>query len=142
MNKEIKRDWTFDQSTQEVWDYLTRAELIEKWLMPNNFNLELGHEFTFTTNPIPSLGLNGTFYCKVLEIIPLQKLVYSWQGGSSKDNPTLETVVQWTLEAKNGKTELQLVHSGFKHENETIFGAMYNGWDEHIQKMIKKLNIT
>lgn len=39
----------------------------------------------FTTNPISSLGLDGNFYCKVLEIIPLKKLSYSWKGGSSEN---------------------------------------------------------
>lgn len=140
MNNEIKRNWFYTQSSEEVWEYLTKSELIEKWLMPNDFKLEVGHEFTFSTNPIPPLELNGTFYCKVMEIIPLKRLVYSWQGGSSKSNPTLKTIVEWTLEAKEDGTELKLVHTGFTADNESILNAMYGGWDDHIQKMIKALN--
>jgi len=140
MSKQIKRQWIFNASPEQVWDHLTKSELIEQWLMPNNFKLEIGHEFQFTTNPIPDLGLSGTFHCKVIEYKLLQKLVYSWEGGLTKDSPTLSTVVEWTLESKEDGTELNLVHSGFTHENETIFGAMYHGWDEHIQKMIKNIN--
>jgi len=140
MKTEIKRNWIYSQSSQEIWEYLTKAELIEKWLMPNNFILEVGHEFEFTSNPIPSLGLNGTFYCKVVEIVPFKKLVYSWKGGLSKANPTLDTIVEWTLESKEDGTELKLVHSGFKDENASILDAMFHGWDEHIQKMITNLN--
>lgn len=140
MNTEIKRNWFFNQSPEQVWEYLTRSELIKIWLMPNDFKLEVGHEFTFTTNPIPPLELNGTFYCKVIEFIPQKKLVYSWKGGLTKSNPSLETIVEWNLEAKEGGTELKLVHTGFTSENESILNAMYGGWDDHIQKMIKDLN--
>lgn len=140
MDKQINRKWFFNHSSEKVWEFLTQAEHIEKWLMPNDFKLELGHQFTFTTNPIPDLGLSGTFYCEVLEIDPLKKLVYSWQGGMTKENPTLFTSVQWTLESKDGGTELSLVHTGFKEANEIIRGAMYEGWDQHIQKMITNLN--
>ena len=91
MKTEIKHQWFYNQSPEEIWEYLTKAELIEKWLMPNDFRLKLGHKFKFTTNPMPSLNLDGNFYCKVLEIVPLKKLVYSWNGGLSKNNPTLET---------------------------------------------------
>jgi len=140
MKTHIKRHWLFTQSKEEVWEYLTKPELIAKWLMPNNFKLEEGHEFTFTTNPIPQLGLSGTFYCKVIEIVPIQKLVYSWQGGVSKTNPTLETIVEWTLESKGEGTKLNLIHTGFTKDNESILNAMYGGWDDHIQKILKDLN--
>lgn len=140
MKTEIKHKWFYHQSSKEIWEFLTKAELIEKWLMPNDFELKLGHEFKFTTNPIPSLNLDGNFYCKVLEIIPFKKLVYSWNGGSSKNNPTLETIVEWTLETKDKGTELTLVHSGFKKDNASILTAMFDGWDKNIQKMFNQLN--
>jgi len=139
MNNEIKRQWFYDQPANEIWAYLTKAELIESWLMPNDFKPEVGHEFTFKTNPIPDLGLSGTFHCKVLEIVPLERLVYSWNGGLSKQQPTLKTIVEWTLVAKENGTELQLIHRGFTDLNNTIMNAMFHGWDEHIQKMITHL---
>lgn len=136
MKTEIKHKWFYNQSAEEIWEYLTKAELIEKWLMPNDFEPKVGHEFKFTTNPIPSLGLDGNFYCKVLEIIPLKKLVYSWKGGTSKNNLTLETIVEWTLEPKENGTELSLTHSGFKEDNASILTAMFDGWNKNIQKML------
>ncbi len=141
MKTEIKHKWFYNQSPEEIWEYLTKAELIEKWLMPNNFELKMGHEFRFKTNPIPSLGLDGNFYCKVLEIVPLKKLVYSWKGGLSEKNPTLETIVEWTLEAKESGTELRLAHTGFKEDNGSILAAMFDGWDKNIQKMLTHLNL-
>lgn len=72
MQKEIKHTWYFNQSPQEVWEYLTNSELLEQWLMPNDFQPIVGHKFRFT-NP------NGTFvHCEVLEIKPFTNLSYSW----------------------------------------------------------------
>jgi uncharacterized protein YndB with AHSA1/START domain len=139
MKTEIKHKWFYNQSAEEIWEYLTKAELIEKWLMPNDFEPKVGHEFKFMTNPIPSLGLDGNFYCKVLEIIPLKKLVYSWKGGTSKNNLTLETIVEWTLEPKENGTELSLTHSGFKEDNASILTAMFDGWNKNIEKMLYHL---
>lgn len=139
MKTEIKHKWFYNQSAEDIWEYLTKAELIEKWLMPNDFEPKVGHEFKFKTNPIPSLGLDGNFYCKVLEIIPKKKLVYSWKGGMDKNNLTLKTIVEWTLETKENGTELRLTHSGFKKENSSILTAMFDGWDKNIQKMFKHM---
>ncbi len=140
MKTEIKNEWIYDQSPNEVWEYLTQAELIALWLMPNNFKPIRGNEFQFTAKPIPSLDLDGIFYCKVLEIIPFQKLTYSWKGGAGNGIFTLDTVVEWTLEKYANGTKLFLKQSGFKDANLSIFSAMTNGWETNIQKMINLLN--
>lgn len=108
--------------------------------MPNNFKATLGHEFQFQTKPIPSLDLDGIFYCKVLEIVPFQKLVYSWKGGSGNGVFSLDTVVEWTLEKHRNGSKLILKHSGFKEINLAIFTGMTDGWKQNIQKMVNHLN--
>jgi uncharacterized protein YndB with AHSA1/START domain len=140
MQTEIKHSWFFKQSPQEVWEYLTKAELIAQWIMRNDFEPVLGHNFQFRTNPIPSLDLDGIFDCKVLEIVPFKKLTYSWKGGPGNGVTTLDTVAAWTLEPKDKGTELQLVHSGFNEANMSIFAGMTKGWLQNIQKMIDLLN--
>jgi uncharacterized protein YndB with AHSA1/START domain len=142
MQKEIKNEWLYEQSPNKVWEYLTQAELIALWLMPNNFRPILGHEFQFQTKPIPSLALDGIFYCKVLEMAPFQKLIYSWKGGPGNGVFTLDTVVEWTLEKYGKGTKLFLKQSGFKETNLSIFMGMTDGWQTNIQKMIKHLNAT
>jgi uncharacterized protein YndB with AHSA1/START domain len=139
MKTEIKHQWIYEQSPSEVWEYLTQSELIALWLMPNNFKAIVGHEFEFRTNPIPSLGLSGIFYCKVLEIVPLKKLTYSWKGGPGDGITTLDTIVEWTLEEQGNGTVLNLKHSGFKDENYTILTGMTDGWLKNIQKMLNHL---
>ena len=142
MQTEIKNEWIYAQPPNEVWEYLTQAELVALWLMPNNIKPILGHEFQFTVKAIPSLDLDGIFYCKVLEITPYQKLVYSWKGGSGDGILTLDTVVAWTLEKHDQGTRLRLRQSGFKEINHSIFISMTNGWQSNIQKMIKHLNAS
>ena len=140
MQSEIKNEWIYDQSPKEVWEYLTRAELIALWLMPNDFKPIPGHEFQFRSKPIPSLDLDGIFHCEVIEIVPYQKLTYSWKGGSGNGVITLDTVVEWTLEKHGNGTKLLLKNSGFTDSNLPIFTAMSSGWAQNIQKMIKYLN--
>ncbi len=142
MKNEIKNEWVYEQPPNEVWKYLAEPELITLWLMPNNFKPMLGYEFQFTTKPIPSLDLDGIFYCKVLEIIPFQKLIYSWKGGSGNGVFTLDTVVEWTLEKHGKGTTLFLKQSGFKETNLAIFTGMTSGWQTNIQKMINHLSAT
>ena len=140
MQNDIRHSWFFNQSPEQVWEYLTRAELIAQWLMKNNFEPVVGHQFQFNTGPIPSLGLDGIFHCRVLEIVPFSKLAYSWKGGSGNGVTTLDTIVTWTLMPKDHGTALNLIHSGFKEENAAIFTGMYNGWLEKIEKMTSQLN--
>jgi uncharacterized protein YndB with AHSA1/START domain len=142
MQTEIKNEWIYEQSPNEVWEYLTQADLIALWLMPNNFKPIPGHEFQFQTKPIPSLDLDGIFHCKVLEIVPFKKLIYSWKGGTGNGIFTLDTIVDWTLEKHEKGTKLFLKQTGFKEANLSIFTAMTNGWQSNIQKMITHLNAT
>ena len=140
MKTEIKHKWFYNQSPEEIWLYLTDADLIAQWIMPNDFKLVLGHDFTFRTNPIPSLDLDGIMHCKVLEIIPHKKLVYSWTAGPGNKVITLDTIVEWTLEKKDNGTELHLLHTGFKEANISILTGMTDGWLKIMEKLVNVLN--
>ena len=127
MQTAIKNEWIYEQSPDQVWEYLTQAELMALWLMPNDFKPIQGYEFHFRTRPIPSLDLDGIFHCKVLEIIPFQKLVYSWKGGPGNGVFSLDTMVEWTLQKQGTGTKLLLNHSGFRDANLAIFTGMTKG---------------
>lgn len=139
MKTEINNEWIYEQSPNEIWEYLTRSDLIALWLMPNNFKLIQGHEFQFQTKPIPSQNLDGIIYCQVLEIVPMQKLVYSWKGGPGNGIFTLDTVVEWTIEKYGVGTKLILKQSGFNETNIDIFNGMTEGWKKLVQKMMNQL---
>jgi uncharacterized protein YndB with AHSA1/START domain len=140
MSNSIQHKFFFQHAPEKVWEYLTSSELMELWLMKNDFQPILGYQFQFKTNPIPSLDLDGIFYCIIMEIIPLKKLVYSWKGGPGNGVVTLDSIVEWTLHAKDNGTELQLHHSGFTEENSKIYAGMFEGWLKNIQKINDRLN--
>lgn len=143
MTNTIHQSFFFSHKPEAVWEYLTTAELLAQWLMPNDFQPVPGHEFKFTTKPLPIFDCDGIFHCKVLEIVPLKKLSYSWKAGPGDGKINLDTIVKWTLTEKNNGTELQLEHSGFNEMvNLGIYSGMTEGWLKNLQKMSDKINIA
>jgi uncharacterized protein YndB with AHSA1/START domain len=137
----IKHQFFFPHPVETVWDYLTKSELMEQWLMRNDFQPIVGLDFQFRTNPIPGLDFDGIFYCKVLEIIPFKKLSYSWKSGPGEGEITLDSVVIWKLEPKDKGTELFLEHSGFERkENLNFYKGLADGWLQNLHKIANLLN--
>ncbi|HET9431667.1 MAG TPA: SRPBCC domain-containing protein [Chitinophagaceae bacterium] len=136
MTRTINHQFFFPHSPQTVWQYLTKPELMQQWLMENDFQPIIGFDFQFRTKPIPSLDFDGIFYCKVLEIVPFKKLSYSWKSGPGQGKITLDSIVTWKLEAKDKGTELFLEHSGFaKKENLDFYNGLMHGWVEKLHNI-------
>lgn len=134
MTRTINHQFFFPHPPATVWEYLTRPELLELWLMKNTFRPVVGADFQFRTGPIPALDFDGIFYCTVLEIVPLQKLSYSWRSGPGDGAVTLDSVVVWRLEATDKGTQLFLEHSGFqKEENIAFYNGLTEGWKEKLE---------
>ncbi|NQX43240.1 Uncharacterized conserved protein YndB, AHSA1/START domain [Pedobacter steynii] len=143
MAKIIKHRFFFPHPQERVWEYLTKPELMEQWLMKNDFKPIIGLDFQFRTNPIPGLDFDGIFYCKVLEVVPFSKLSYSWKSGPGDGEITLDSVVVWTLQPADKGTEVFLEHSGFaKKENLNFYNGLNHGWLEKLQKIEQLLNTT
>ena len=142
MQKDIIIKWHLPQPVEKVWDCLNTSDLIEQWLMKNTFQPVVGHKFNFYTKPIPKMGFDGIVYCEVLEVIPHKKLVYTWKGGSSPDNLSLDTILIWTLTPREEGTDLLLEHKGFKGFKNYITSIfMGSGWRKHIsRRLISILN--
>ena len=143
MKKSIKHTFFYPHPPETVWEYLTKPELMELWLMKNDFQPIVGLDFQFRTGPIPSLNFDGIFYCKVLEIVPHKKLSYSWKSGPGDGKITLESIVVWKLQPTDKGTELHLEHSGFaKEENLDFYNGLMHGWLEKFQKIADLLNTS
>lgn len=138
MKKEIKQTWQFNQPPKEVWKYLTKPELIEQWLSKTDFKPIVGHKFQFTNRCKTEHDKSYYTFCQVLEIIPHKLLSYSWQKGIDEKVITVDSVVTWTLNDKNGGTELLLQHNGFTLMEDNILHT--NGWNECLDKIIELLN--
>jgi uncharacterized protein YndB with AHSA1/START domain len=141
MTKSIQHQFFFLHPPEMVWEYLTKPELMELWLMKNNFQPIIRVDFQFQTNPIPSLDFDGIFYCRVLEVVPFKKLSYSWKSGLGNGKITLDSVVVWKLQQTDKGTQLFLDHSGFaKQENLNFYNGLNHGWLEKFHKITDLLN--
>ncbi|MBB5396460.1 SRPBCC domain-containing protein [Mucilaginibacter sp. AK015] len=141
MERAIVHEFFFAHAPADVWTYLTEPDLLAQWLMPSDFKLEKGHKFRFITKPKIPIGFDGTIYCEVLEIVSNEKLVYSWKGGMSKDKPSLDSVVTWTLTPKDNGTILRLEHSGFRGlKNYLPYLIMNKGWLKIGRRLISRLD--
>ena len=142
MQPAIKHNWFFPQPAETIWEFLTTPELLAQWLMPNDFKPETGQYFMFRTGPHPALNFDGNIYCQVLEIVPQKKLSYTWKYGPGKGITTVDSLVTWTLQPKNGGTELFLLHTGFDESiNIMDYQAMNTGWQTNVNKIEKLLSI-
>lgn len=143
MTQTINHEFFYPHPAATVWEYLTNPDLMELWLMKNNFKPVVGHEFQFTTGPIPNLRFDGIFHCKVLEVVPFEKLSYSWGSGPGDGVITLDSVVVWKLRETAEGTDVSLQHSGFeKPENADFFNGLKHGWVEKLEKIDHLLKST
>jgi uncharacterized protein YndB with AHSA1/START domain len=91
--KIIKREIEIDAPVAKVWEHITDPNKIAAWLMPNDFEDVVGKTFILDCN------VQGKISCVVKEIVPEQKLVYSFNPPGIK----VETTVTITLTAEGRK---------------------------------------
>ena len=129
--RDIVVEEVLPHTPEKLWLALTDGALIARWLMaPSGFEAVVGKRFTFTTKPAGEW--DGTIQCQVREVVPNQRLVYTWNSGHESNvgyGARLQTVVTWTLTKVAGGTLLRLVHAGFQlPRNELAYTNMGEGW--------------
>lgn len=130
-------DFDLAHSPAKVWRALTDPELLAEWLLPvTGLSLEPGAAFTFKTQAYP--GWDGTVNCKMVEVEPQKKLVYTWAVGDME----LDTVVTFTITPTASGTRLSLEQSGFKPSQKQNFGGARYGWNMMGGKLFELLART
>jgi uncharacterized protein YndB with AHSA1/START domain len=143
MKTSIQHQLFFAHPPASVWAYLTDPDLMQLWLMKNDFKPVVGHEFQFRTNPKADFNFDGIFYCKVLDVVPFKKLSYSWKCGPGDGKFNIDSVVNWKLQPKDNGTLLLLDHGDFAiMDNLVLFNSMTEGWLKNIHKMADRLNAS
>jgi len=126
--KIIKKEIVIAASPAKVWEHITDPRKIAGWLMPNDFEAKVGRKFFLECKH------QGKILCAVKEIVPEEKLVYSFHSEAIK----VETLVTITL-AKEGKsTRLTLIHSGWDALPPAERGIADNydsGWGGHLEQL-------
>ena len=137
--QQIVVDDVFPHAPETIWKTLTNGELMGRWLgmTPTGFEPVKGKRFTYQTTAAGAW--DGVIHCEVLEVIPSQRLAYSWRGGHEANagyGSRLDTVVTFTLSKAENGTRLRLVHSGFVlPQNEIAFTNMGGGWKKVVPRI-------
>jgi uncharacterized protein YndB with AHSA1/START domain len=135
---EIVVDEVFPHAPERLWAALTDGALMARWMMPPaGFAPVVGTRFTFQTTARGAW--DGTIQCEVLEVVPHERLVYSWKGGDESDvgyGAPLATIVTFVLAEVAGGTRLTLVHSGFElPKNQSAYDTMSGGWKKVVGRL-------
>jgi uncharacterized protein YndB with AHSA1/START domain len=131
----IRLDEFLPYPPERVWRALTDPARLARWLMPNDFRAEVGHRFSFRTEPVPGTEFDGVVACEVLAVEPERLLRISWAGG-----PGLRTTVTWRLVAEGAGTRLFLDHEGFDPADPAQREAlriMGGGWRTHLMRRLE-----
>ena len=131
--QDITQTVVLNAPIQKVWDTVSTSEGIASWFMPNDFKLEVGHEFHIQSPFGPSP-------CKVTEVNPPNKLSFIWD--------TDGWFVSFILKELGDQTEFTLIHGGWKQPDAThlkskskklvIHETMSQGWVGIVQKGLRK----
>lgn len=111
-----KIERVYPHPRERVWRALTDRELLERWLMPNDFSPEVGHCFTFRTDPAP--GFDGIVRCVVTELDEPNSIAYSWKGGP------IDTLVRVELHEHEIGTRLVMSQTGFQGPKAWLIARM------------------
>jgi uncharacterized protein YndB with AHSA1/START domain len=130
--KSIKKEIVIDAPVAKVWEHITDPQKIAGWLMPNDFEPNVGKHFVLDCQE------QGKVSCVVKELIPQQKLVYSFQSKVTK----IETLVTITLAREGKSTRLTLVHSGWDAlppNEQDIADTFDGGWGSGLEKLREQI---
>jgi uncharacterized protein YndB with AHSA1/START domain len=130
--KIIKKEIVIEAPATKVWDHVTDPRKIARWLMPNDFEAAVGKQF-FLECPD-----TGKMTCVVKEIVPNERLVYSFYSSFIK----VETLVTITLEKAGKATRLTLIHSGWDAlppGEQGIADNYAGGWGGFLEKLREQM---
>ena len=134
---EIRR--MFDATPQEVFEAWTLPQLMQQWLAPGpmttpraEVDLRPGGRFRIGMRDPGGTEVVATGVYR--EIIPGERLVFtwSWEGGDGE-----ETLVTISLASREGGTELVLVHERFATRESRA--RHLDGWNSCFDKLARVL---
>ncbi len=128
---DIRYTYVLNAPVQKVWQAVATAEGLEGWLMPNDFQPELGHEFVFRTQPVGDF--DGIVHCKVMELDPPHRLGLTWT------NNMVDLYLSLELKELGDKTEFTLVHSGWLESQAMTRSFLDEGWRKHTKERLEQL---
>jgi len=133
--EDIEKKVTLDCDVERAWKALTDKDELSRWMMmPTNFKPEVGTKFYFQANP--NENWTGKVSCEVKAVEKNKKLSFTWNTDLLKT----DTLVSFTLNEVDEKTELTLVHSGWenvKEDSEDMKNLHNEGWGQRLFEKLK-----
>lgn len=120
MTRRLEHKTEYAHPVEKVWRALTEPELMGQWIMnfpgkgwekdgmKTDFRPVVEAKYRMDTKP---RGWRGYVVGNVLEVVPNQRLVYTWAHSPYQDaNPVR---VEFTLEPTSKGTRVRMVQTGF-----------------------------
>ena len=114
---------------ERIWRALTQPELIEEWLMKNDFRPVVDRSFSLRADW-------GAVDCRVLVVEPNRTLSYTWVARG------LDSVVTWTLTPTGTGTRLRMEQSGFRPDQPQYHRGAKAGWPKFFAALERTLART
>ena len=137
--RKLHKEAWYPRTPAEVWVALTDSRALAEWLMPNNFEAKVGRVFRFHVDPMP--GFSGISECRVLEVDPPRRLVYTWvvlpKAPSATPPPPM--TLTWTLAEERGGTRLTLEQEGIDVLNWWWRFSMSAGWSRMLRRLLPRV---
>ena len=127
MKLRVELDEILESPPPRVWTALTDPAMLGRWLMPNDFEPRVGKRFTF--GPDCPAAWEGDVTCEVLELVPNERMVWSWQT-SGMESPTR---VVFELSPSGTGTRLRLLHLG--DADGPIVRDLKGGWPGKVARL-------
>jgi len=126
---------TLNAPVAKVWKALTDVDQMRQWYFDlKEFKPQVGFEFEFV---VEHEGNTYHHLCRVTEVIPQQKIAYTWRYKREPGN----SLVTFELFAEGDKTRLKLRHSGIETFPKTPAYARKNfetGWTAILDSELKQ----
>jgi uncharacterized protein YndB with AHSA1/START domain len=114
---------------EKVWRALTQPHLIGEWLMKNDFEPVVGHNFKLNGE------WGGVLDCEVLAIEQDRTLAYTWNFRHEDAAYDLRSVVTFTLAPTNTGTRLRMEQKGFRPDQKQAYGGAKHGWQQFLANL-------
>lgn len=129
MKFNIAFDRVYPHSLEKVWHAVTDRKALGAWLMETDFMPQVGHEFQMWCDD--GEGGRDRYLCKVLEIEPPHRMLWSWVlDGQQGDG---ETTVEFFLDEVAEGTRLTVRHRGDR-DADTV-EKFKSGWPYKLEQL-------
>lgn len=141
--RSITTEKDLEHPIEAVWRAMTDSEWLAVWFFPNDIRPVEGHSFTIWSRPIERW--DGEFQCRVLEVVPNEKLSFRWKGGHEElkgFGHYMDVTVTWTISPlPGGGTRLLFVQEGIDADPaaDALFDIMQKGAESVLRSLAKRI---